>query len=559
MLRRSTQALLSTTAHVLQRAHIRKPTTFMPSFMYISPTSRRGFSNLTLMALRMHTQQSEDIDEPQNAPHEADINALVTNTDYQTFLAEGDRLFQECKYWEAVRQFTNALDVALKELPQGSLRFYGFEALLGRGKSYYALESYDLFYEDMYTIVNHCNVYEPCHIMATFYIGYHIASNDYPNEFLRTSLDFLLSTIDHFSDVKHSPTIDLGKDDRNHDIVVLSHLGCATIYLRERQFDRATEHVNQALEIDPHDSLPYLLRSHIVSARYNSALLKCCFDDIHDYDVDTIRKMRVRFYQATRDIQKSINLDIEIGTKADRLAFSYELLGRSWHGLFVANYMLTYLQETEDERDVKVMKKILKLLKREDQRMDLEAIENYTKNIDVDLLNENAYNYRGHLYMLTEQWKDALDDFHALSRLITEQSPLYTNLFLNMGRCYSKQGEHTTAISYFDKSLAISSNYYAFLERAKSFSELRQYDQAINELTQLMYSLKPQQHRRFIELSIIRGDCHANWKQPSLAILNYDRARKAAKKITTTRVQDKVMIEVLLDHINSQIKMLRGK
>jgi tetratricopeptide (TPR) repeat protein len=102
----------------------------------------------------------------------------------------------------------------------------------------------------------------------------------------------------------------------------------------------------------------------------------------------------------------------------------------------------------------------------------------YTKAIDLDPKNAEAYNNRGNAYYERQQYDLALADFSAA---ITHR-PDYRAAYFNRGNTYSEQKEYDRAINDYSRAIALKPDYSAaYNNRGNAYFRKRDYDQALND------------------------------------------------------------------------------
>ena|SRR6478609_4665321 len=95
-----------------------------------------------------------------------------------------------------------------------------------------------------------------------------------------------------------------------------------------------------------------------------------------------------------------------------------------------------------------------------------EAIENYSKAIDLIPGFYEAIDNRAFCKMDMGRWKEAIDDFR-LSLMINPKSFVAE---FSIGECYLKSGEYKSAVNQFEKAIEIDPSQqiaHDFLKNAK--------------------------------------------------------------------------------------------
>ena len=90
----------------------------------------------------------------------------------------------------------------------------------------------------------------------------------------------------------------------------------------------------------------------------------------------------------------------------------------------------------------------------ERERYD-DAIEDFSRAIEKDSNDVEAYNLRGRAYTRQKNYDDALKDYNEAIRL----NPDYAETFLNRGTTYYDQKEYKDAIVDYDEAIRLKSDY----------------------------------------------------------------------------------------------------
>lgn len=189
-----------------------------------------------------------------------------------------------------------------------------------------------------------------------------------------------------------------------------------------------------------------------------------------------------------------------------------------------------------------------------------ESVQLFTKVIDLQPNNVEAYNGRAFASMCLEEYQKAIDD---LNKAVT-LNPNYERVYHNLGVIYNKLGEYEKSIFYYNKQIALSSNNetayfgisnnYAALEehqksvdnltkaialnpdyvdayynRADSYAELKEYEKAIADLTKVI-TLNP----NFAAAYCNRGAMYNKLEEYEKAITDFDNAEKINPTIMQT-------------------------
>jgi len=113
------------------------------------------------------------------------------------------------------------------------------------------------------------------------------------------------------------------------------------------------------------------------------------------------------------------------------------------------------------------------------------ATSEYTKAIEIDPKNVNAYNNRGSVYAFRGEYLMAISDY---TKAI-EIDPKFAASYYNRGRIYGSLGEYQIAISDFTKAIESDPDraemYY---DRGLVYYAVGEYEKAIDDYTKVIYS-----------------------------------------------------------------------
>ena len=116
-----------------------------------------------------------------------------------------------------------------------------------------------------------------------------------------------------------------------------------------------------------------------------------------------------------------------------------------------------------------------------------EAIDDYTKAIELDPDYEIAYNNRGFAFDNLAQYGKAVEDYTKAIEL----KPDYANAYNNRGYAYRKLGQCDRAVEDYTKAIELDPDFVAaFNNRGGAFIILGQYDKAVEDYTKAI-ELKP--------------------------------------------------------------------
>ena len=115
------------------------------------------------------------------------------------------------------------------------------------------------------------------------------------------------------------------------------------------------------------------------------------------------------------------------------------------------------------------------------------AIKDYSKVLEIDPLNANAYLQIGNCKDELKDFEGAIIDYEKAIQI----NPKDTIIYMNIGNTKNNLREYKAAITYLDKSIEIDpKNGGAFYNRAKSYSGLEDFDQAISDLNKSIELMK---------------------------------------------------------------------
>ena len=145
-----------------------------------------------------------------------------------------------------------------------------------------------------------------------------------------------------------------------------------------------------------------------------------------------------------------------------------------------------------------------------------EAIENYTKVIELETSNIEAYYNRGLANQKLRSFDQAIEDF---TRII-ELRPDFTQAYFERGNTYFDRNQYEEAIKNYSKILELEpSNAGAMYNRGLANQKLRSFDQAIEDFTRII-ELRPDFTQAYFE----RGNTYFDKDMDSHAIEDYTKA-----------------------------------
>ena len=144
----------------------------------------------------------------------------------------------------------------------------------------------------------------------------------------------------------------------------------------------------------------------------------------------------------------------------------------------------------------------------------IKAIEKFSKALELDPNNANAYKYRGDVNMIIEP-DNAIKDFTKAIEL----KPNYINAYESRAILYeySYDNKQQEAISDYTTILSYNKNYFAsYCNRSQIYSKLKQYNLSISDYTKAI-ALRPMCYR----LYILRGQDYCKIQQYDKAIEDF--------------------------------------
>jgi tetratricopeptide (TPR) repeat protein len=150
------------------------------------------------------------------------------------------------------------------------------------------------------------------------------------------------------------------------------------------------------------------------------------------------------------------------------------------------------------------------------QEKNQEAVDAFTKLLEIAPLNPDAFKNRGVAYMKLNRYDEAIDDFEQVKQILPNLKGLYSNL----GVAWYYKKEYSKAIESYDKEIAQSpDNYYAYFNRAICRTELKEYKKSLQDIIKTL-ELSPD----FYLALCLKGDLHWDMNQPQEARIAYEKA-----------------------------------
>lgn len=108
-----------------------------------------------------------------------------------------------------------------------------------------------------------------------------------------------------------------------------------------------------------------------------------------------------------------------------------------------------------------------------------DAVESYSKAIEIDDSNANAFYSRGVAYYYLKDYDAAIRDFNRALQLDDQ----YTNAYYSRGLANDRSGRLEAAIADFNRALELNdSNANAYYARALTYVRLKDNDKALRDL-----------------------------------------------------------------------------
>jgi tetratricopeptide (TPR) repeat protein len=145
-----------------------------------------------------------------------------------------------------------------------------------------------------------------------------------------------------------------------------------------------------------------------------------------------------------------------------------------------------------------------------------EAISNYTKALEINPRDAEAYYNRGIVYNRKSQYDEAISDFSKALKI----NPRYGDAYHGRGGIYTKRGQYDEAISDYAKALEINpKDAAAYHRRGIIYTKKGQYDEAISDYTKAL-EINPKDAAAYGG----RGLAYDNKGQYDYAISDYTKA-----------------------------------
>jgi len=145
-----------------------------------------------------------------------------------------------------------------------------------------------------------------------------------------------------------------------------------------------------------------------------------------------------------------------------------------------------------------------------------EAVEAFTRAIELDPKNANTYYHRGGVYGRLEDYRRAIRDF---DRAI-ELNPRLEEVYTDRGVAYGMLGDYQQAIREYDKAVELNpKDTRAYVNRGIAYEELKEHQQAIRNYNKAI-ELNPKDARAYLN----RGFAYAELGDHQQALEDYKTA-----------------------------------
>ena len=145
-----------------------------------------------------------------------------------------------------------------------------------------------------------------------------------------------------------------------------------------------------------------------------------------------------------------------------------------------------------------------------------EAIRDYTRVLELDSNYAYAYNNRGNAYKNLGKYDDAIRDYTCA----VELKPNYAIAYGNLGHLYFKLEKYSEAIQSYNKAIELIPNFTElYYSRGVSYSYLGKYDEAIRDFDKAI-ELNP----NFWQAYYWKGVTYQNSERYDEAIKNFQKS-----------------------------------
>ncbi|KMT22089.1 tetratricopeptide repeat protein [Clostridium cylindrosporum] len=273
----------------------------------------------------------------------------------------------------------------------------------------------------------------------------------------------------------------------------------ATLYLEIRKYKEAKDYFTLAINVNPNLEEAFYYRGYI--------------NYFHDY-----------FEEAIDDLNASINLE-ETST-------SILLRGRCY--LESKKYLLaiddfSYLISREEEAVYYTYRGMAFYFIGELQS----AIDDYNSAIEIDNNDAETYSCRADAFKKLKMYENAIKDYRKSGEINNKYK---SGAYCNIGIIYSETEESKKAMYYYNKSIGMNfKNYMAYLKRAEELEKNGEYEEAVNDIENLLVKSN-------YTLENIRE------KMSDIEKILNNVIEKTSNERTSSKVKE--MLEILYKHLN---------
>jgi tetratricopeptide (TPR) repeat protein len=144
------------------------------------------------------------------------------------------------------------------------------------------------------------------------------------------------------------------------------------------------------------------------------------------------------------------------------------------------------------------------------------ALSDYNNAIAINRNNANPYNNRGRYYLVKKQFNMALKDFETAISL----NPKIAVAYVNRGAIYFEQNNIEAALKDFNKAIELNQNLApAYHSRGSAYYRKKEYDKALEDHNRAI-EIDP----NYVDAYVNRGVTYVAKKQYIKALQNYNKA-----------------------------------
>lgn len=157
-----------------------------------------------------------------------------------------------------------------------------------------------------------------------------------------------------------------------------------------------------------------------------------------------------------------------------------------------------------------------------------EALDFFTKSIEIDPQNAKAYGNRGVAYDILGNTKQAIKDYDKAIEL----NPQWAMAHKNRGNTYDKLGNHKQAIKDYDKAIELNpQDAKVYFDRGLAYAQLGNNNQALMDYNKAI-ELDPEYALPYI----IRGNAYNALGNIQQAIMDYNKAIELTPQFAVTYI-----------------------